>query len=230
MSAEQTVLVIDDNQTVRRFIEGVLRPMGIRVETAGDGVEGLSRVAQGPVDLILLDFVMPRMNGYHFCRTLEEKHLAEGVPVVLLSSTEERVAEKMREHTRVVDFLPKPVKAGLLREVVQRHLHAQVENAQPDPDAERGEASFEFDLTDDGPQGPPGAGPAALPAAAPSTNLLPELRDRLQDALADGLAERLEELAACQGRDALLAIITETLASVVDEALLQELIDRVRQA
>ncbi len=228
MPADQTVLVIDDNQAVRRFIEGVLRPMGIRVETAGDGVEGLQRVAQGPIDLILLDFVMPRMNGYHFCRTLEEKHLAEGVPVVLLSSTEERVAEKMREHTRVVDFLPKPVKAGLLKEVVGRHLRAQVAQAEPGSDAVEEEASFEFDLSDDAPQGPPGAGPAALPVAAPSQDLLGELRDRLQDALANGLAERLEELAACQGRDDMLGIIAETLASVIDNALLQDLIDRVR--
>lgn len=230
MSADQTVLVIDDNQAVRRFIEGVLRPLGIRVETAGDGVEGLQRVAQGPIDLILLDFVMPRMNGYHFCVTLEEKHLAEGVPVVLLSSTEERVAEKMREHTRVVDFLPKPVKAGLLKEVVQRHLRAQVSGGDPGDAAVEEEASFEFDLSDDEPQGPPGAGPAALPPAAFPADLLPELRDRLRDALADGLAERLDELAGCQGRDDMLGIIAETLARVVDDALLEDLIDRVRNS
>ena len=229
MPPDQTVLVIDDNQTVRRFIEGALRPLGIRVETAADGVEGLQRVASGDVDLILLDFVMPRMNGYHFCRTLEEKKLAVGVPVILLSSTEERVAEKMREHTRVVDFLPKPVKAGLLKEVVQRHLRDRADDQGADP-AEQGgdEAPLEFDLSDDV-EPPPGLGSPEINAAAQPDDVLADLRDQLQSALANGLAERLDDLAGCQGRDDMLGIIGETVASAVDDAMLQELIDRIRK-
>lgn len=231
MPADETVLVVDDNQMVRRFIEGVLRPLGLRVETAADGVEGLQRLAKGPVNLILLDFVMPRMNGYHFCRTLDEKRLAEGVPVVLLSSTDERVAEKMREHTRVVDFLPKPVKAGLLKQVVLRHLQAaRTQSGSDEAQAadEEEEGSFEFDLMDDALDGPPVSESAQGPASSEPGDLLAELRDRLQDALASGLADCLDLLAACRGRDDLLGVIAETLAGVVDDALLQEFIERVR--
>ena len=217
MADGEIVLAVDDNQAVRRFIEGVLRPAGFKVETAGDGVEALQRILKGPVDLILLDFVMPRMNGYHFCKALDEKGLALDVPIVLLSSADERVAEKMKEHTRVVDFLAKPVKAKALLQVVQRNIRTadadeavavegSVDSAFDD--------CFAMDSSDDG-------------LSAPE-DIYASLRDKIQNAVADGLAERLDDIAAATDREEMLGIIAETLGAVVDDDLLEALLKLIR--
>ncbi len=243
MAKGKIVLAVDDNPAVTRFVESVLRPLGYRVETASDGVEALQRVTQGPVDLILLDFVMPRMNGFHFCKVLEEKGLAKGVPVVLLSSAEERVAERMREHTRVVDFLPKPVKAGVLRQVVEKHLAAA---SSPDEGAHESgadesqgfedlgdiEAFEEFDGTPTPQPSPemPAEPPPKPDALVSIAELVAVLREMMQNAVAAGLALRLDEITAAASRKEMLDIIDETVAGVVDDDLLARLIEKVRSS
>ena len=214
MSRDGIILVVDDNPAVTRFVESILRPSGYKVEKAADGVEALQRVVQGPVDLILLDFVMPRMNGYHFCKALDDKGLAKDVPIVLLTAAEERVYRRMKEHTRVVDFLPKPVKAGILRSVIERNLPSAPQTKEMPIVAEEDDF-FEFDLasSDDN--------------ISTSNELLASLRDRLQNALAGGMADRLDEIVASTSRDQMLGIIAQIVASTVDDKLLDELIQLV---
>jgi CheY-like chemotaxis protein len=246
MAAGKVVLVVDDDHTIQRFVVGVLRSMGLKARTASDGVEALQQVVSGPVDLILLDFVMPRMNGYHFCKSLDDKGLAEGVPVVLLSSTEDRVADRLRQHTRVVDFLPKPVKAGPLKEAVRRQLAEAPPEAPPAAAAEQDEdAAFDlaFDLdggdedaTPSGQAAPTGdaaataeglepvAEPPAPEPAAVRSEPLAALRERLHGAL----VERLDRLAGCRDAEQLQAVVAEAVAAAVDDALLAELIDAGR--
>lgn len=220
MATGEIILVVDDNHSVRRFVESVLRPLGYKVETAGDGIEALARVIRGPVDLILLDFVMPRMNGYHFVRALDEKGLASDTPVVLLSSADDRVAEKMMEMTRVVDSLPKPVKAGALREVVERNLRSSGQAESEPLDEDRIEDSSEFDLAFDLSSSDDGLStPADLKAS---------LRDLLQTTVANGLAARIGEIVAAPDRVALLSLVGETVSATVDDALIERLIELSR--
>jgi CheY-like chemotaxis protein len=219
MADGEIVLVVDDNQSVRRFVESVLRPLGYKVETAGDGIEALQRITRGPVDLILLDFVMPRMNGYHFVKALDEKGLATDTPVVLLSSTEDRVAEKMKELTRVVDSLPKPVKAGALREVVERNLQAlrqaEAHNAGVELDAADGfDLAFDLSSSDD--------------QMSSQGDRVAALRDLLQTVVADGLAGRLGEISAATDPDKMLGIIAETVGATIDDALLDRILELLR--
>ncbi len=244
MAAGKVVLVVDDDHTIQRFVVGVLRSMGLKAVTASDGVEALQQVVSRPVDLILLDFVMPRMNGYHFCKSLDEKGLAAGVPVVLLSSTEDRVADRLRQHTRVVDFLPKPVKAGALKEVIRRQLVESPPDDRPAAAAAEQDEDAAFDLafdlgggeedaTPSGEAAPAGDAAATAeglepvsdaPAAAPApaqADPLAALRERLHGAL----VERLDRLAGCQDAEQLQAVVAEAVAAAVDAGLLAELTD-----
>ena len=227
MSSGKTVLVVDDNPTVTKFVAGVLRPLGYKVDTAADGLEALKRVAAAPVDLILLDLVMPRMNGLHFCKALEQKQLDAGVPVILLTSARERVAQGVLETTTAVDVLPKPVKAQQLREVVERYLPSEglpseglpSEGRPLEEDPNIGlplDFDFEHEHTSDD------------IAVSSHGELVGLLRDKMDNAVATGLAQKLDEIVEADSRDEVLGLITEVLAVAVNEKLVEQIIKLVR--
>ncbi len=82
------VLVVEDSLPQREMITDLLRGSGLEVTSAGDGLEALEHIqASGhPPDLVVLDIVMPRMNGYEFCRRLKADPSTQNVPVVMCSS------------------------------------------------------------------------------------------------------------------------------------------------
>src|SRR5205085_611543 len=83
-----TILVVDDEAHIRDVVQYALEREGLRVVTAGDGAAALARVGEGDVDLIVLDVVMPEMDGLSVCRRLRAER---SVPIVFLSSRGEEV-------------------------------------------------------------------------------------------------------------------------------------------
>jgi twitching motility two-component system response regulator PilH len=81
-----TVLVVEDSIPQREMIIGLLRQMGLEVSSASDGIEALEHIQSHPPDVIVLDIVMPRMNGYELCRKLKADPITQHVPVVMCSS------------------------------------------------------------------------------------------------------------------------------------------------
>lgn len=81
-----TILVVEDSLPQREMIIGLLRGSGMSVTVAVDGVEALEQIQGSLPDLVLLDIVMPRMNGYELCRRLKSDPSTQNVPVVLCSS------------------------------------------------------------------------------------------------------------------------------------------------
>jgi CheY-like chemotaxis protein len=211
MAAGNVVLVIDDNPTVTRYVANVLTPLGYQVETAQNGVQGLAQVMNRQVDLIFLDLVMPRMNGYQFCQALEQKKLAENAPIILLTSAREKVAQRVKKTTRAADFLPKPVKAAQLQDTVQKYLPL------PEKEEPGEEPTVEIEIEVDSDQ-----------AASGQQELQAILRDRLQNAVGAGLTSRLDEIMSRSSFDEVLGIIAEVLDYAVSEDLVEELIERAR--
>ena len=80
------VLVVEDSLAQRQMISDLLKNSGLKVTVAGDGVEALERIQQLSPDLVVLDIVMPRMNGYEVCRRLKNDPKTQNVPVVMCSS------------------------------------------------------------------------------------------------------------------------------------------------
>ncbi|NEO26636.1 MAG: response regulator [Kamptonema sp. SIO4C4] len=80
------VLVVEDSMAQRQMISDLLRESGLTVEVAGNGVEALERIREYNPDIVVLDIVMPQMNGYEFCRRLKADPKTQGVPVVMCSS------------------------------------------------------------------------------------------------------------------------------------------------
>lgn len=81
-----TVLVVEDSLTQRQIILDLLKDSGLDVTSAADGVEALEHIGQTSPDLVVLDIVMPRMNGYEVCRRLKNDPKTQNVPVVMCSS------------------------------------------------------------------------------------------------------------------------------------------------
>jgi len=117
------ILVIDDSPTIRRSAALVLERAGLDVELAENGFEALAQISDARPDLILLDVVMPRLDGYQTCSLLRRHPAFADVPVVMLSGRD-TVFDRVRGRMAGADlYLTKPFTADTLLDAVQRHLH-----------------------------------------------------------------------------------------------------------
>ena len=107
MTDEATILVVDDLPQNVRLLEAVLAPRGYTVVSATSGNEALDRARSEPVDLVLLDIVMPGMDGYEVCRTLRDDEATQFLPVVMITASGEQ--EKVAAiEAGADDFITKP--------------------------------------------------------------------------------------------------------------------------
>jgi len=129
--AGELVLVIDDSPTIVKVVQLVLTKAGFEVITAADGEAGLAAARARAPDLILLDFVMPRMNGYQFCREAAADDAIKDVPIVLMSAKGDQVGERFVKVMGIVDYITKPFSPEAITAVVQ-HTIAKYGNGEAD--------------------------------------------------------------------------------------------------
>jgi DNA-binding response OmpR family regulator len=120
--AGETVLVIDDSPTILKVVQLVLTKAGFKVTTAADGEIGLAAARESKPDMILLDFVMPKMNGYQVCRTLASESELKDIPVVLMSAKGDQVGERFVKVMGIVDYITKPFSPEAITAVVQHTI------------------------------------------------------------------------------------------------------------
>jgi two-component system chemotaxis response regulator CheY len=119
--SEVRILIVDDSTVMRKIVERSLRQAGLeitKVYEAGSGTEGLEVLKANQVDLILSDINMPSMDGLEFLRELRAQHLAEGVPVVMITteSSEEHVKQAILSGAQ--GYIRKPFTAEQVKERV----------------------------------------------------------------------------------------------------------------
>jgi class 3 adenylate cyclase/CheY-like chemotaxis protein len=107
MTEPATILVVDDLPQNVRLLEAVLAPRGYTVVAAMSGREALERVASDPPDLVLLDIVMPGMDGYEVCRTLREDPATSFLPIVMITASGEQ-EKVVAIESGADDFIAKP--------------------------------------------------------------------------------------------------------------------------
>ncbi|HQR18432.1 MAG TPA: response regulator [Gemmatimonadales bacterium] len=103
------LLVIDDGPEQRRFLERTLSAAGYRVVTAPDGEAGTAAAHSLLPDLIILDVMMPGMNGYQVCRALKADPATRDRPILVLTAKEEPTDQFWAREVGADDFLSKPV-------------------------------------------------------------------------------------------------------------------------
>ncbi len=117
-----SVLVIDDSPTVRRLVELILSQQGYRVHLAEDGERGLELARQIAPEVILVDYLMPKMNGHTFCKLLRQEEGLSEIPVILISSKGEVVGQAMQEEFGVLYYFSKPFEPDDLIDKLERVL------------------------------------------------------------------------------------------------------------
>jgi len=80
------VMIIDDSKTIRRTAETLLKKAGCEVITATDGFEALSKITDQNPDVIFIDIMMPRLDGYQTCALIKNNRIYKSTPVILLTS------------------------------------------------------------------------------------------------------------------------------------------------
>ena len=126
MGDKKRILVVDDDvdfvDSVKRVLE---RGVPADVAVAYDGVEGAEKVAAAPPDLIVLDVMMPRKDGYRLCAELKADERYRQIPIVLLTAGADHIATTTYSHqdgmtTDAEEYLPKPVEPEELLRTVRR--------------------------------------------------------------------------------------------------------------
>ena len=118
------ILVVDDSKTIRRTAETLLSKEGCQVFTAIDGFDALSKIADHQPDVIFVDIMMPRLDGYQTCALIKRNAVFKKTPVVMLSSKDGLFD---RARGRIVgsdQYLTKPFTREELLGAIERHVGA----------------------------------------------------------------------------------------------------------
>jgi twitching motility two-component system response regulator PilH len=120
--AHGTILVVDDSPTELAVITGPLRGDGYTVVTASNGEEAVNRLAQEAFDLMLLDVIMPGVNGFQLCRSLRRDPKYSGLPIVLVTSKDQDSDRHWGLKQGATDYLTKPFSREQLLAAVRRFV------------------------------------------------------------------------------------------------------------
>jgi two-component system alkaline phosphatase synthesis response regulator PhoP len=106
--AKGKILVVDDEIYIVHILDFSLGIEGYEVMTALDGEQALAKVAQDKPDLIVLDIMMPRLDGYETCKALKGNPDTKDIPVILLSAKGRNVDQKVGFEVGADDYITKP--------------------------------------------------------------------------------------------------------------------------
>lgn len=108
-NAAATILIVDDELTNRRLLEALLRPEGYLSVSVASGEAALEAVAANPPDLILLDLMLPGMDGYQVIRTLKADPATSNIPIIMVTAQIDRSARLAGLAAGAEEFLSKPI-------------------------------------------------------------------------------------------------------------------------
>jgi DNA-binding response OmpR family regulator len=106
--ADASVLVVDDDPVVRRMLQLSFESEGFHVLTAGDGLEGLEQIRSGHPDVVVLDIMMPKLDGMKVMRELNADEELKGTPVILLSAKATSLDIELGLKAGAADYVTKP--------------------------------------------------------------------------------------------------------------------------
>ena len=122
MNDNITILIVDDEPRNIRVLEGVLFPLGYTILSAVNGTECLKSAEDNTPDIILLDIMMPGMDGYEVCSLLKQNAITAKIPVIFVTALSDTKNEKRGFEIGGVDYITKPISPAIVRERVKTHL------------------------------------------------------------------------------------------------------------
>ncbi|MCB9800493.1 MAG: response regulator [Candidatus Omnitrophica bacterium] len=122
MSSKPKVLVVDDEEWNRKILESHLVSQGIEVFSAAGGKEALDKISEQEFDLVLLDIMMPGIDGFEVCREIKKQRHLQTTPVVMVTALQETADKVKGLDAGASDFLSKPIDKAELTARVRAHL------------------------------------------------------------------------------------------------------------
>lgn len=123
------ILVVDDDPDIREALTMILESQGYHVVTAQDGIEALADLKAEKPDLMILDLLMPKMDGFAVCKELKDPRWSKyaGVPILMLTSVREEASRRRYEletgmELDVADYVEKPIAPPVLLQRVEKLL------------------------------------------------------------------------------------------------------------
>lgn len=124
------VLYVDDDADLRRFVKGLLERHGYQVTIAGTGEAGLEVARAHPPDLIMLDIMLPGLNGFEICQQLRGDEGLRGVPVLMLTGMDDAKLNERAFAAGAQVCMTKPLQADRLLSAVQMVLKSAAQKRQ----------------------------------------------------------------------------------------------------
>lgn len=125
-----TVIVVDDSKTIRQAAETLLKKTGYNVITATDGFNALAKIAELKPDIIFVDVMMPRLDGYQTCALIKNNNAFKHIPVIMMSS-KDGIFDKAKGRLVGSDhYLTKPFSRDELLGTIENHC-PDVQQAVP---------------------------------------------------------------------------------------------------
>ncbi|MBK7417257.1 MAG: EAL domain-containing protein [Dechloromonas sp.] len=118
------ILLVDDDAVLRMMAGQALRRAGFKVDEAGSGEEALAKLASKEVDLVLLDVMMPGIDGFEVCRRLRQAEFGRDLSIVMLTGLDDSDSIEKAYQVGASDFIPKPINWNLLIHRVRYNLRA----------------------------------------------------------------------------------------------------------
>lgn len=116
------VLIVDDSSTICTAAEAILQRAGCQVIKARDGFAAMAEIVEHRPQVILMDIVMPRLDGYQACAVIKRNHEFRQVPIVMLSNLEHHFDRVRGRLMGISGYLTKPFTAGELKMTIGEHL------------------------------------------------------------------------------------------------------------
>jgi CheY-like chemotaxis protein len=117
--ADKKILVIDDSGVIRRTIKDMLPAGNFELLEAKDGVEGLNLIRQQHPNLIMLDFILPKMSGWDVFQNIQVQPELQKIPLVVMSGRKEEVTQKISEPFEYFEFIEKPFDKKVLLDAIK---------------------------------------------------------------------------------------------------------------
>lgn len=119
ISSIQNVLVVDDDPLALKLLSGVLSHQGYKVQTAHEAAVGLQMAMNQPVDLVILDVMMPIINGFNFCHLLKSQKAQQHILVILVTSRDQLEDVKIGLQMGADAYLTKPLNTEELLKTIK---------------------------------------------------------------------------------------------------------------
>lgn len=113
------ILVVDDDELQIKLLKELLSKNGYTVETTTEAAVGLQSAINGSVDLIILDVMMPIINGYNFCKLLKSQEHKKHIPVIMLTSRDKKEDEEFGKEAGANAYLTKPLNTEVFLKTVK---------------------------------------------------------------------------------------------------------------